>query len=181
MSFDGFVSARLPALLRYAVVLTGDTHLAQDVVQEVLARTQLRWERVERAGSVEAYVRRMIVNEYLSWRRSWAFRNVQAAGDRLADLAGQAAGRGPSGASSPMTDDPALHAVRAEDADAVWALLATLPRRQRAVLVLRYYEGLDDRAIADVLGCTPVTVRAHASKALKALRLDVARPSLIPH
>lgn len=156
MSFDGFVSARLPGLLRYAVVLTGDSHLAQDVVQEVLARAQLRWQRIERAGSVEAYVRRMIVNEYLSWRRTWAFRHIHAAGDRLADHAGTAR-------------DPAQQVV---DADAAWALLATLPRRQRAVLVLRYYEGLDDREIADVLGCTPVTVRAHASKALKALRLD---------
>ncbi len=171
MSFEGFATARLPSLLRYAVVLTGDRDLAQDVVQEVMARAQLRWAKIEAATSPEAYLRRMIVNEYLSWRRSWAVRNLHPAGDRLTDLSDLASGHAGS-----HRGDPAQRVV---DADAVWALLATLPRRQRAAVVLRYYEGLDDRSIAATLGCTAVTVRAHISKALKTLRLDHA-PALDP-
>jgi RNA polymerase sigma-70 factor (sigma-E family) len=144
VTFEQFTSTRLPGLLRYAVVLTGDRELAQDVVQEVLARAQVKWRQIDRADSPDAYVRRMVVNEYLSWRRSWAVRNVRAVGERLE----------PSG-----------------DAHDLWARLATLPRKQRAVLVLRYYEQLDDAAIADLLDCAPATVRSNASKALKNLRL----------
>src|SRR5690349_24375033 len=86
VTFEQFAVARLPSLLRYAVVLTGDRDLAQDVVQEVLARAHIRWRRINEADSPEAYVRRMVLNEYLSWRRSWAARNVHAVGERLVDL-----------------------------------------------------------------------------------------------
>jgi DNA-directed RNA polymerase specialized sigma24 family protein len=72
VTFEQFAMARLPSLLRYAVVLTGDRELAQDVVQEVLARAQARWKRISETDVPEAYVRRMVLNEYLSWRRSWA-------------------------------------------------------------------------------------------------------------
>ncbi|HEU4347851.1 MAG TPA: SigE family RNA polymerase sigma factor [Actinoplanes sp.] len=158
MTFEQFAVARLPSLLRYAVVLTGDRDLAQDIVQEVLARAQLRWRRISDAESPEAYVRRMVLNEYLSWRRSWAVRNVHAVGERLGDLDDARGGVGD-------------HAQRVVDADELWRRLAALGRKQRAVLVLRYYEQLDDPAIADLLGCSPATVRSHASRALKALRL----------
>lgn len=67
--------ARLHSLLRYVVVLTGDHDLAQDVLQEVLARAQVPWRRISEAESPEAYVRRMVLNEYLSWRRTWAVRH----------------------------------------------------------------------------------------------------------
>ena len=70
---------------RYAIVLTGNRDLAQDVVQEVLVRAQVKWRRIERTDAPEAYVRRMVLNEYLSWRRSWAARNVHAVGEKLAD------------------------------------------------------------------------------------------------
>src|SRR5205823_14882454 len=83
---EEFAMARLPSLLRYAVVLTGDHDLAQDVVQEVLARAQVRWRGISESESPEAYVRRMVLNEYLSWRRTWAVRHVHAAGERLVDL-----------------------------------------------------------------------------------------------
>ncbi len=155
MTFEQFAVARLPSLLRYAVVLTGDRELAQDVVQEVLARAQVRWGRINAAHSPEAYVRRMVLNEYLSWRRTWAARNVHAVGERLVAL---------NDARDVVED----HAQDVVDADELWNRLATLGRRQRAVLVLRYYEQLEDDAIADLLGCTPATVRSHASKALKA-------------
>ena len=158
MTFEQFAAARLNALLRYAVVLTGDTNLAQDVVQEVLARAQVKWKQIGRTQSPEAYLRRMVVNEYLSWRRSWAARNVHAVGERLVDL------------HDAHCDRPD-HAQSVVDADDLWNRLATLGRKQRAVLVLRYYEQLDDDTIAQLLDCTPATVRSNASKALKTLRL----------
>lgn len=162
MTFGEFAAARLQALLRYAVVLTGDRELAQDIVQDVLVRTQLQWRRIERAESPEAYVRRMVLNEYLSWRRRWAVRNLRSVGEQVVDLADR----------HNATRDHADHIV---DSDEVWARLATLPRKQRAVLVLRYYEELDDDEIATLLNCAPVTVRSNASKALRNLRLQSDR------
>ncbi len=161
------MAARLPALLRYAVVLTGDRDQAQDVVQEVLARAHLRWGHVQRAGSPDAYVRRMVLNEHLSWRRRWSVRSVLPVGERLVELS-DARGGGRD------------HAQDVVEADELWARLAQLPRRQRAVLVLRYYEQLDDLAIADLLDCRPATVRSHASKALTTLRLRSEQQSGTP-
>src|SRR2546429_10015979 len=83
VTFEEFAMARLHSLLRYAVVLTGDHDLAQDVVQEVLARAHVRWRRISESESPEAYVRRMVLNEYLSWCRTWAVRHVHAVGERL--------------------------------------------------------------------------------------------------
>ena len=159
MTFEQFVVTRLPGLLRYAVVLTGDRDLAQDVVQEVLARAHVKWKQIGKSHSPDAYVRRMLVNEYLSWRRSWSARNVHAAGEQLVEI-DDARRRGRD------------YAQDLVDADEVWNRLATLGRKQRAVLVLRYYEQLDDARIADLLGCTPATVRSNASKALKKRRLN---------
>ncbi|CAA9267255.1 MAG: RNA polymerase sigma-E factor [uncultured Blastococcus sp.] len=156
------MATRLPALLRYAVVLTGDRELAQDVVQEVLARAHSRWSHVVRQGSPDAYVRRMVLNEYLSWRRRWSVRQIHAVGEALIEL---------SDARTVGRD----HAQEVADADELWARLAQLPRRQRAVLVLRYYEQLDDAAISRLLDCTQGTVRSHASKALTTLRLRSER------
>jgi RNA polymerase sigma-70 factor (sigma-E family) len=161
VTFEQFATTRLPALLRYAIVLTGDRDLAQDVVQEVLARAHVRWKQIGKSHSPDAYVRRMIVNEYLSWRRTWAFRKVHAAGERLVDL-GDAQGGRPEGVAL---------------ADELWNRLAGLGRVQRTVLVLRYYEQLDDVEIADLLGCAPATVRSNASKALKTLRLTAQQPT----
>jgi RNA polymerase sigma-70 factor (sigma-E family) len=162
VTFDEFAAARLPRLLRYAVVLTGDRELAQDVVQDVLARAQVRWSKISRTGSPDAYVRQMVLNEYLSWRRRWAVRNVRAVGERLVDLSDRNGGSGD-------------HAQGLADTDELWNRLAALPRKQRAVLVLRFYEQLTDDEIADLLDCAPVTVRSNASKALKALRLQTER------
>jgi RNA polymerase sigma-70 factor (sigma-E family) len=162
VTFSEFAAARLPSLLRYAVVLTGDRDLAQDVVQEVLAKAQVRWSKIAKADSPDAYVRQMVLNEYLSWRRRWAVRNVRAVGERLSDLSDRRGGSGD-------------HAQDLVDTDELWNRLAALPRKQRAVLVLRYYEQLHDDEIADLLGCAPVTVRSNASKALKALRLQSDR------
>jgi RNA polymerase sigma-70 factor (sigma-E family) len=167
VTFEEFIATRLPDLLRHAAVLTGDRDLAQDVVQEVLARAQVRWRRIADADSPDAYVRRMVLNEYLSWRRSWTVRNVRAVGERLTSI----------GDARPTGRD---HAQDLVDADELWTLLATLPRKQRAVLVLRYYEQLDDAAIADLLECAPATVRSNAFKAFKTLRLNVAQQIKVP-
>jgi len=93
MTFDEFAAARLPAVLRFATALTGDPDLAKDLVQEVLIRVSERWPEI---GSPEAYVRKMVVNEYLSWRRrSW----------RL--IPWGTASYGPGGASPDPADGPA--------------------------------------------------------------------------
>jgi RNA polymerase sigma-70 factor (sigma-E family) len=159
VTFEEFAAARLPALMRFAVVLTGDRGVAEDVVQEVLIRLNERWRRIAAAGSPEPYVRRMVVNQYLSWRRRW-WRHVPHADP------GSAAGA----AGLPVVPDPAGNHA---DRDALLAELRRLPPRQRAVLVLRYYEGLPDADIAQALGCTPGTVRSHASRGLAALRIEL--------
>jgi RNA polymerase sigma-70 factor (sigma-E family) len=162
VTFAEFAATRLPRLLRYALMLTGDRQLAEDVVQDVLARAQVRWRKIAVADSPDAYVRQMVLNEYLSWRRRWAVRNVQVAGERLVGLIDRQGSTGD-------------HADAVVDADELWTRLATLPRRQRAVLVLRYYEELDDDEIATLLDCARVTVRSTASKAIKTLRLQSER------
>lgn len=159
MTFEEFVAGRLPAVLRFAAVLTGDRGLAEDVVQDVLIRANGRWPAIAQLDRPEAYIRKMIVNEFLSWRRrSW---RLVPWGDGR-DFGGQ-----------PQPDPAAGYAER----DAIAAELAKLPRCQRAVLVLRYYQGLSDLEIADALGCQPGTVRGYASRALAALRVELTGPA----
>jgi RNA polymerase sigma-70 factor (sigma-E family) len=153
--FEAFVRQWLPAHLRYATALSGDPHLAADIVQDVLVRAHSRWRNIRGADRPDLYVKRMITNEYLSWRRRWHVRNVVPAS--LAVLH----------ARHPITADAAQQIV---DRDDLLHRLAKLPRRQRAVLVLRFYEGLSDREIAEILGVAPGTVRSTASRALAALR-----------
>jgi len=155
MRFEEFAATRLPAVLRFAGVLTADRALAEDVVQEVLIRASKRWDQLDRLDRPELYVRKMIVNEYLSWRRrSWRILPTGTASDF----------------DDRVTPD---HAGQYAERDALLAELGKLPRRQRAVLVLRYYQGLSDAEIADVLGCRPGTVRGYASRALAALRVEL--------
>lgn len=152
MSFDEFVRGQLPPLLRFAKVLCGDRGLAEDVVQEVLGRAYSRWAQIGELDRPDAYVRKMIVNEYLTWRRKWS---------RVIPR-------------ETVPEPPAVpdHAEAFAERDRLVAALSRLPRRQRAVLVLRYYGGLSDPEIAAELGCSASTVRAHASRALAALRID---------
>jgi RNA polymerase sigma-70 factor (sigma-E family) len=155
LTYEEFVDSRLPALLRYAVMLTGDPHLAQDLVQETMVRVQLNWRRVANADSPERYVRRMLTNQYIDWRRGSWVKRVLLRSD-------------PDEAVAVPVD----HAQATADRDQVWSWLARLPRRQRAVLVLRYYEDLPDAEIAEVLGCAVGTVRAAISRALATLRAE---------
>jgi RNA polymerase sigma-70 factor (sigma-E family) len=147
--FEEFVTARGPRLLRAAWLLTGDAHLAEDLVQTVLARMWPKWSRLA-DGSPEAYARKAMVNTYSSWwQRRW---RGEVPHDVLPDALG--------------TD--MFTAVDLEHSLA--AALRTLPARQRSVVVLRYFEDLSVEETAEVLGCRPGTVKSQASKALRSLR-----------
>jgi RNA polymerase sigma-70 factor (sigma-E family) len=151
VTFEEYVLTRGPALVRLARLLVGDNHRAEDLVQDALARAYPRWNRICRVDQPDSYLRRMLVNARNSW---WRRRlNHEVAVPAVADRAG--------------TDDVGGAAA---DRDAMWRLVRALPPRQRAVLVLRFYEDLDDAAIADILGCSLVTVRSHAMRALATLR-----------
>jgi RNA polymerase sigma-70 factor (sigma-E family) len=160
MRFEEFAALRLPALLRYATVLIGDRELARDVVQEVLTRALVRWRRIGRLDEPYAYVRTMVTNEYLSHRRRRRLPTVPLTFEAL------------DGPAAPAHADPTRSFGERDD---LWQRLADLPGQQRAVLVLRYYEGLSDHEIADVLGCRPATVRAYACRALANLRVALTR------
>jgi len=158
LRYEDFLQARLHALLRYAAILTGDPHQAEDVVQEVLVRASRRWRAISRMDAPEAYLKRMITNEYLSWRRRRSSTEVATGHDVLASLAGASAD----------------HATACDDLDALRAGVALLPRKQRAALTLRYYEDLSYAEIGAHLGCSEGTARSHVSRALTALRVDLA-------
>ncbi|GAB2563580.1 SigE family RNA polymerase sigma factor [Kribbella endophytica] len=152
--FDDVVRSSERRLLRVALMLAGNVHTAEDLVQTVFARAHRKWKRIGRLEHPEAYLRTMVVNEFLSWRRRLKNRELP-----LAELD-----------ETPSTEDVSGRQV---ERDAAWRLLAKLPRRQRAVLVLRYYEDLPDDEIASVLGCTASTVRSNAARGLAALRADL--------
>ncbi|HEX2132263.1 MAG TPA: SigE family RNA polymerase sigma factor [Actinophytocola sp.] len=154
MEFGEYMARQRPALMRFATVLTGQAWLADDLVSDVLCRAFERWDRISRMAEPNAYVRRMIVNDYLSWRR------------RLARTAPRAEVEPAAPGLGDGTDE---HAER----DAMIRRLAGLPRRQRAAVVLRYYLGLPDADIADHLGCRVTTVRSQISRALATLRIDL--------
>jgi RNA polymerase sigma-70 factor (sigma-E family) len=144
-SFDAFVRARLPQLLRFGRALTGDEHAAADLVQDALERTLVRWSRIT-SEDPEGYVRRAMVNRSISvWRK---LRREQIT-DRLPH----------DGYRDPERDDALLGALR------------LLPPRQRAVVALRYYEDLTEAQTAAVLGCSIGTVKSQASDAMAKLRV----------
>lgn len=149
--FESWLVAREHSLQRTALLLTGgDPHGAQDLVQNTLAKLYLAWDRIDHRERVDAYARRILVNEHRStFRRAW--RRLEVATDVLPDT-GTAA-----------SEYDGAH-------DAVWAFVATLPPRQRAVIVLRYYEDLTEAETADLLGVTVGTVKSQAHKALASLR-----------
>lgn len=153
-TFGDFVAVALPGLLRFGHVLTGSPHEAEDLVQEALGKTMRRWSR-SRPDDPVAYVRRVMVNTHLTKWRRWGARV------RLGEVPEVAA------------DDARLQ--RSQDRDVLRRALASLPPRQRAVLVLRYLEDLPDGEIATLLGCQPATVRSQAARGLAALRPVLAQ------
>ncbi|NYI43770.1 RNA polymerase sigma-70 factor (sigma-E family) [Nocardioides aromaticivorans] len=145
--FDGFVAARGDALWRSAWLLTGDHQLAEDLVQTALAKSWRAWSRVG-ADGFEAYVRRVMYTTYVSWwRRKWR-------GERPTEH---------------LPERPAAVEDRDGRNDLV-AALGALPRGQRAVVVLRYFEDLTEQQTAAALGIGVGTVKSQCSRALAALR-----------
>lgn len=152
--FAEFVAARSAVLLRAAWLLTGDRQLAEDLLQTALAASWRRWPQIGGSGDPEWYVRRVLVNTFLTWRRRRWWRELPAAA---------------------LPERPGVehdHASGTAERDAVRRALARLTRQQRAVVVLRYAEDLSVLETARLLGCSPNTVKVQASRALAVLRAD---------
>jgi RNA polymerase sigma-70 factor (sigma-E family) len=161
-SFEDFVGARAQALLRYGYVLSGNPHDAADLLQEALIRVRAAWPRIRNKRDPEGYARTTMARLHISiWRRRRRERLVGAVPDRHYVDAAFAEAEGDAG---------------------LWDALRALPRRQRAVLVLRYYESLSDTEIGQVLGISRGTVRSQASRALDKLRrsAQVSENALMP-
>ncbi len=159
VDFSAWMAARQRSLHRTAYLLAGDHHTADDLVAATLAKVYLAWDKVERRESIDGYARRVLVNEHNSlWRRPWKKREV--ARDQVPDDDGV-----------PDHYDEGL-------GTALWDLVQQLPRKQRAVIVLRYYEGLSEAEIADVLTISTGTVKSQASRAMATLRTHAAESGI---
>jgi len=154
--FSAYVQRREDSLHRTAYLLTGDVHQAEDLVQNALLQLYRAWDRVADSSSRDGYVRRILVNENnSSWRKAWRKREVSS-GFEVRER------------SRDTTGDIDTH-------NAVWGLVKTLPPKQRAVIVLRYFEDLAVETIAEVMGISAGTVKSQANRALATLR---AHPDL---
>jgi RNA polymerase sigma-70 factor (sigma-E family) len=158
--FREFVTARSAALLRTAFLLAGDWATAEDLLQTALTKTYLAWKRLGQIEAIEPYARRVLVNTATSWwRRRWhgerptEFLPERAAPDRL---------------------DEQL------ERDALWRHVKALPARQRAVLVLRFYEDMSEAQTAALLNISAGTVKSQTSRALGTLRQRLVADGLSP-
>lgn len=152
MEFADVVAEHGRALVRVAYLLCHDAGRAEDLAQEALMKAHTRWQRHGPPEHPGAYLRRIVVTEYLGWRRRRA--NTELVGVALDDV--------------PADPTDAVAGVDARDL--AWRVMAGLPAKQRAVLVLRYYEGLPDKEIATLVGVGEATVRSLASRAFATLR-----------
>jgi RNA polymerase sigma-70 factor (sigma-E family) len=157
--FDEFVAARSSRLLRTAYLLTRDHALAEDLLQTALTKAWFAWSRIE--SDPEPYVRKILVNTFATWwRRKW---------------------NGEQAYAEPPESDPGPS--EHDDADErhdLWSAMGRLPRRQRAVIVLRFVEDLSEAETARLLGVSPGTVKSQTSKALTKLRIDPALATETP-
>ena len=154
--FRDYVAARSPALLRTAYLLTGNRSDAEDLLQAALAKTYLAWGRIRERHALDAYVRRVMVNTRTSWWRRDRHVASVAHDEQLAAM-----------------PDPGRDRIADADLhDALWAALSRLPRRQRAAVVLRYYEELNETETAAALGISVGTVKSTVARALAKLRDD---------
>jgi RNA polymerase sigma-70 factor (sigma-E family) len=153
--FSRYVTERSAVWLRVAFLLTGNRADAEDLLQTALAKTYLSWNRIQDKGALDGYVRRVLVNTQTSW---WRKRRVEEyATDQLPE--------------QPFHDPaPTEFELRAT----IWKALSELPRRQRTVVVLRYYEDLSEQETAAVMGVSVGTVKSTASRALAKMRQDGA-------
>ncbi|AYY12308.1 SigE family RNA polymerase sigma factor [Actinobacteria bacterium YIM 96077] len=155
--FVAYVSARRGYLRRTAYLVCGDWHAAEDLVQTALIKLYAVWPRIHREGAEDAYVRRIIVRAHLDEkRRPWRREKVGLDGFDVA----------------------APEAVSFEDSDALVAAMKTLPERQRATLVLRYWCGLSVEEAASDLNCSTGTVKSHTSRAVANLRAILSTDEL---
>jgi len=157
LDYSSFYAATWPRLLRTTYAITGDRQRAEDALQTGFAHAYASWDRVRRADDPIAYVRRIAINAALGQQRR-AFRRREVTTESLADRAVASAVDGIT------------------DRDEMWTAVRALPPRQRAVLVLRYYEDLSEQQIADTLRCRPGTVKSQASAALANLRTALQQP-----
>ncbi|GAA3472441.1 SigE family RNA polymerase sigma factor [Nonomuraea roseola] len=157
-SFRAFVDAHQRPLMRLAYLLTGEVHLAEDLLQSVLVRMIGRWPRLRHIDRPEAYARKALVNQYISWRRRRVTGEVPSA-------------EPPERAYSPE-DSTVLRIVLRQ------ALMRLTPK-QRAVIVLRFYEDRTERDVADLMGCSVGTVKSQTHHALA--RLRTLAPELAPN
>ncbi|MEU8140161.1 SigE family RNA polymerase sigma factor [Streptodolium elevatio] len=158
--FHEYASANRDRLVRFGWLLTGDRQSAEDLVQTALERVWLRWGRVSRGANVDAYVHKVMTTTHLTWRRRLWHR------EQPTDLA-----RDERAVS--LVDNPDALAVW-DERDALLRVLETLPPRQRAVIVLRYFLDLTEVDCAEALSCSVGTVKSQTSKALRALRASNA-------
>jgi RNA polymerase sigma-70 factor (sigma-E family) len=160
MDFDEFFRATWPRLFRTAYAVAGDAASAEEALQGAYVKAYASWHRVSRAEHPEAYVRRIVVNEILGTRRRGWWQRERP--HESPEPPGQVA--------SPD--------VAVVERDAVWLSVQALAPRQRAVIVLRYYEDLSELQIAEILGCSTGTVKSQASAALTNLRRNAAYLSI---
>lgn len=156
--YDEFVAAQSPRLLRVAYLLTRDWGEAEDLLQTALMKAWFAWPRLD--GAPDAYVRKIIATTFISWRRRLWIREVSY-GD-LPDTA--------------VADGTAA----VDERSRLWPAIGRLPARQRAVLVLRFFEDMTEAQVADTLGCTVGTVKSQTSKALARLREDALIAAIVP-
>ncbi|MCW2944567.1 MAG: sig38 [Actinoallomurus sp.] len=153
--FSEYVAGQRNALVRVAYLLTGDGNAAEDLVQTALVRVWPRWSKVVQGHNADAYVRKTLMSVFLnSRRRRW---------------------RGELAAEALEYADPSDPYAGLDEADRMMRYLRLLPRRQRAVIVLRYYADLGEADVADLLGCAVGTVKSQSAKALGTLRELLAR------
>jgi RNA polymerase sigma-70 factor (sigma-E family) len=155
VGFAGFVREHTPALLRTAYLLTGNAQNAEELVQDTLVRLYPKWDRVAQADVPLAYVRRSLTNGYINYQRRAARREYPH--DDV-----------------PERVDPRDVMTQLADRDQIWTGLRFLPERQRAALVLRFFEDMTDEESAAALGCRVGTVRSLISRGLAALREQMA-------
>jgi RNA polymerase sigma-70 factor (sigma-E family) len=151
--FSDFVAARSAALVRYAYLLTGSKEAAEDLVQTTLLRLYTNWDKLRAREAMDQWCRTTITRCYLSLLRRASSREILH-GDM------------PERAASSDTD-------RVDSVDELWCHLASLPRRQRAVLVLRFYLDYSEHEAADAMGCSLGTVKSQTHRALSSLRSRV--------
>jgi RNA polymerase sigma-70 factor, ECF subfamily len=158
--FREFVTGRSPALLRTAYLLGGDWATAEDLLQVALTKTYLAWLRLGTIEAIEPYARRVLVNTATSWwRRRWH-------GERPTDV---------------LPDMPASDGLDERlERDRLWRHVVTLPARQRAVLVLRFYEDQSEAETARLLGVSVGTVKSQCARALASLRARLAAEGIEP-